>query len=102
MRRVAAYSNYGDSGAVGHAMCRGNPNNAASMPGGIAAETFQVPRGVTSIDTAVVQIDPDGTVTATATLVVDGLLERPHKRQLMEIPPSASLRSQCMWETVLS
>jgi surface antigen len=69
--RVNAYDNYG-SGAVGNAMCRGNPGNAASMPGGTTTETFTVPGGVASIDTALVQIDPDSTVTGYATLYVNG------------------------------
>ena len=69
--RVDAYSNYGEP-AAGHAMCRGNPANGLSMPGGSAAESFSVPSGVASIDTALVQIDPDASVTAHASLSVNG------------------------------
>jgi hypothetical protein len=43
------------------------------MPGGVATETFTVPPNVASVDTALVQIDPDPTVTAHATLSIDGL-----------------------------
>lgn len=69
--RVNAYDNYGN-GAAGHAMCRGNPGNAASTPGGTVSQTFTVSAGVASIDTALVQIDPDSSVTAHATLSVNG------------------------------
>jgi len=69
--RVDAYGNYGP-GAVGRAMCRGNPNRQESMPGGTASQTFTVPDGVTSLDRATVQIDPDARVTATARLSVNG------------------------------
>lgn len=69
--RVNAYENYGP-GAVGHAMCRGNPTNPASMPGGTASQTFIVPSGVASIDTALAQIDPDNQVTGHARLLVNG------------------------------
>jgi hypothetical protein len=69
--RVNAYDNYG-SGAIGRAMCRGNPNRPESMPGGTATQTLTVPAGVASIDTAVVQIDPDPQVTAHAALSVNG------------------------------
>jgi surface antigen len=69
--RVIPYNNYAEGGA-GHAMCRGNPGNAASMPGGTASQTFVVPTGVASLDSAVVQIDPDTTVTAQASLAVNG------------------------------
>ena len=70
--RIDLYSNYG-GGAVGHAMCRGNPSRPESMPGGIATETFTVPPGVGSVDKALVQIDPDPTVTAHATVSVNGV-----------------------------
>jgi hypothetical protein len=69
--RVTAYNNYG-GGAVGRAMCRGNPARPESMPGGTASQAFIVPTGVASIDSARVQIDPDNTVTAHASLLVDG------------------------------
>ena len=68
--RANAYDNYG-SGAVGRAMCRGNPGNSLSMPGGTASQTFTVPPGAASIDTAKVQIDPDTRVTGHATLFVN-------------------------------
>jgi hypothetical protein len=45
------------------------------MPGGFATETFTVPPNVASVDTALVQIDPDPTVTAHATLSVDGIAQ---------------------------
>jgi hypothetical protein len=70
--RVDLYNNYG-AGAEGHAMCRGNPGRPESMPGGVATETFTVPPGAGSVDTALVQIDPDSSVTAHATLSVDGI-----------------------------
>ena len=69
--RVNAYDNYGSANA-GHAMCRGNPGNSASMPGGTVNETFTVPAGVASIGHAQVQIDPDATVTGHASLLVNG------------------------------
>jgi hypothetical protein len=70
--RIDLYDNYG-GGAVGRAMCRGNPGRPESMPGGVATETLTVPPDVASVDTALVQIDPDQTVTADATLSVDGV-----------------------------
>jgi hypothetical protein len=42
------------------------------MPGGTVTQTFTVPAGVVSLDTALVQIDPDGSVTAHASLAVNG------------------------------
>lgn len=42
------------------------------MPGGSLTQTFTVPSGVASIDTVLVQIDPDSRVTAHATLYVNG------------------------------
>jgi hypothetical protein len=45
------------------------------MPGGTATETFLVPVNVASLDQALVQIDPDSTVTAHATLAVNGTTE---------------------------
>lgn len=67
-----AYNNYGSGPVVGHAMCRGNPGNSLSMPGGTASQTFSVPSGVGRIDSALVQIDPDSRVTAHLTVFVDG------------------------------
>jgi serine/threonine-protein kinase len=68
---VNAYSNYGPANA-GHAMCRGNPASSVSMPGGTATQTFTVPGGVASLSGALVQIDPDATVTAHLTVYVNG------------------------------
>jgi hypothetical protein len=70
--RIDLYNNYG-GGAEGHAMCRGNPARPESMPGGVATETFSVPPNVGSVDSALVQIDPDASVTAHATLSVNGV-----------------------------
>jgi hypothetical protein len=71
--RVNAYDNYGQSNVIGRAMCRGNPNNYLSMPGGVATQYFTVPSGVASIDTVLVQIDPAPEVTATLTVLVNGV-----------------------------
>lgn len=71
-RQVLAYDNWGQDGAVGHAMCRGNPDRPESMPGGTASETFAVPAGVHRLESALVQIDPDSSVTAHMTVYVDG------------------------------
>lgn len=68
---VKAYDNYGPANA-GHAMCRGNPNNGASMPGGTVIQSFRVPPGVRSLTSALIQIDPDASVTAHLTVLVDG------------------------------
>jgi hypothetical protein len=56
-------------------MCRGNPGRPESMPGGTASQTFTVPSGVASLDSATVQIDPDSTVTAHLTVLVNGGLQ---------------------------
>ncbi len=69
---VNAYDNYGQSNLAGHAMCRGNPGNYLSMPGGTATQTFTVPSGVASLSSAMVQIDPDATVTAHFSISVNG------------------------------
>lgn len=53
-------------------MCRGNPSNGASMPGGTVTQSFRVPTGVRSLTSALVQIDPDTSVTAHLTVMVDG------------------------------
>jgi hypothetical protein len=71
---VNAYDNYGPANA-GHAMCRGNPGRPESMPGGTASQTFTVPSGVASLSSALVQIDPDSTVTANLTVSVNGTAE---------------------------
>lgn len=71
--RVDAYSNYGPA-VAGHAMCRGNPGRPESMPGGTASQTFTVPSSVASLDTALVQIDPDPAVAAHWRLLVNGSL----------------------------
>ncbi len=68
---VVAYSNYGPANA-GHAMCRGNPSNSLSMPGGTASQTFTVPAGVASLSGALIQIDPDSSVTAHLSVAVNG------------------------------
>ncbi len=70
---VDAYSNYGVA-TVGHAMCRGNPGRPESMPGGTATQTFTVPAGVASLSSALVQIDPDSSVTAHLTLTINGVV----------------------------
>ena len=56
-------------------MCRGNPGRPESMPGGTATQTFTVPSGVASLSSALVQIDPDSTVTAHLTLTINGVQE---------------------------
>ncbi len=68
---VDAYSNYGPAN-TGYPMCRGNPNNPLSVPGGTVSQTFSVPTGVASLNSALVQIDPDSRVTAHMTLAVNG------------------------------
>lgn len=68
---VDAYANYGPANA-GHAMCRGNPGNALSMPGGTASQTFTVPAGVASLTSALIQIDPDSAVTAHLSIAING------------------------------
>lgn len=52
-------------------MCRGNPLQWRSLPGGTATETFTTGAAV-KLTGAQVQIDPDAAVTATASLSVDG------------------------------
>jgi hypothetical protein len=71
---VNAYDNYGPANA-GHAMCRGNPGRPESMPGGSASQTFTVPPGVASLSGALIQIDPDPTVTAYLTVYMNGTAE---------------------------
>jgi hypothetical protein len=68
---VNAYDNYGTANA-GHAMCRGNPASPESIPGGTASQAFTVPGGVATLSGALVQIDPDSTVTANLTVYVNG------------------------------
>jgi hypothetical protein len=68
---VDAYSNYGPAN-TGYPICRGNPNNSLSMPGGTVSQTFTVPAGVASLSSALVQIDPDSAVTAHMSLAVNG------------------------------
>ncbi len=68
---VRPYDNYGAANA-GRAMCRGNPGNSLSTPGGTASQTFTVPNGVSSIDHVLVQIDPDATVTGHLKVSVNG------------------------------
>ena len=64
-------SNYG-SANKGYAMCRGNPGNSLSMPGGTVEQTFTAPSGSVSVTSAMVQIDPAAEVTAHMTLLVNG------------------------------
>ena len=71
---VNAYDNYGPANA-GHAMCRGNPGNSLSLPGGTTSQTFTVPGGVASLSGALVQIDPDASVTANLSVAVNGNVE---------------------------
>jgi hypothetical protein len=68
---VDAYSNYGQSNLAGHAMCRGNPGNPLSMPGGVATQTFTVQGGVASLNSAMIQVDP-ASVTAHLSVSVNG------------------------------
>ncbi len=68
---VDAYSNYGQSNLLGHAMCRGNPDNSLSMPGGIATQTFKAPSGVATLSSAKIQVDP-APVTAHLSVAVNG------------------------------
>jgi hypothetical protein len=42
------------------------------MPGGTASQTFTVPAGVASLSSALVQIDPDSSVTAHLSVAVNG------------------------------
>ena len=70
---VRAFDNYGTANA-GHAMCRGNPNDGTSMPGGSVSQTFSVPSSVRTLSSALVQIDPDSRVTAHLSLYVNGTL----------------------------
>lgn len=72
--RRDAYSNYGPASA-GFLMCLGNPGRPESMPGGTVSQTFTVPAGMTSIDHALVQMDPDAILTrrtASMTVYVNG------------------------------
>lgn len=70
---VDAYSNYGPAN-TGYPICRGNPGNTLSMPGGTISQTFTVPGGVASLNSAMVQIDPDATVTAHLSIAVNGVV----------------------------
>ncbi len=67
---VNAYDNYGPANA-GYPMCRGNPSNPLSMPGGTVTQTFLVPDGVASLNGAEVQIDPDPSVTAQLSITIN-------------------------------
>jgi hypothetical protein len=64
----AVFDNYGAAVQPGIPMCLGNPGRPESLPGGVVTQTFAVPAGATSVDRAMVQIDPNGGATATATL----------------------------------
>jgi len=72
---VTAYGNYGTVTTPGIPMCRGNPNNSLSMPGGTASQTFTVPSGVSTLTTAKIQIDPAPEVTAHFKIFVNGSLK---------------------------
>ena len=69
---VDAYSNYGPANSSGYPICRGNPSNPQSMPSGMVSQTFTVPAGVASLNSALVQIDSASTVTAHLSLAVNG------------------------------
>lgn len=71
-QRVAAYDNYGPAIQPGQAMCSGNPARPESVPGGSLTQTFVVPNGVSALDAATIQIDPNPAVTAHASLTVSG------------------------------
>lgn len=64
------FDNYGPTTA-GVPMCRGNPSRPESMPGGTVTQSFTA-NATGAVDTATVQIDPDTSVTATATINVNG------------------------------
>ena len=49
-------------------MCLGNSSRPESLPGGVITQVFTVPADATSLDGAMVQIDPNSAATATATL----------------------------------
>lgn len=66
------FDNYGVANQ-GRAMCRGNPQRPESMPGGTVTQSFAVPGGVTSLTSALVQIDPDSRVSAALSVEVNGV-----------------------------
>lgn len=70
-QQVTPYNNYGTANA-GHAMCRGNPGTPSSDPGGTVSQTFTIPAGVATLNSAMVQIDPDSRVTANFSLYLNG------------------------------
>ncbi len=69
---IDAYWNYFPA-TLGRPMCRGNPGRPESMPGGSLTQTFTVPAEVAELTNAVVEIDPDTSVTAHMTLFVNGI-----------------------------
>ena len=69
---VTVYDNYGTA-INGYPVCRGNPARPESMPGGTVTQTFTVPSGITALTQALVQVDPDSTVTVHASLSVNGI-----------------------------
>lgn len=71
-QRMRAYDNYGPAIQPGQAMCSGNPARPESMPGGTLTQTFVVPNGVSALDAATIQIDPNPAVTAQVSLAVSG------------------------------
>ncbi|MBK8078173.1 MAG: hypothetical protein IPK24_22115 [Kineosporiaceae bacterium] len=83
------FSNYG-SANKGYAMCRGNPGNSLSMPGGTVEQTFTAPSGSVSVTSAMVQIDPAAEVTAHMTLLVNGRARASATAQASGDPASTS------------
>jgi len=71
---VSPYDNYGTFNR-GYAMCLGNPGRPESMPGGTATQTFSVPSGVSYLNSAKIQIDPNSSATAHFQLRVNGSLQ---------------------------
>lgn len=65
------YSNYGQDGVTGFAVCRGNSDRPESWPGGQVTQSFTVAKTGT-ITSVLAQVDPDSTVTAHAALLVNG------------------------------
>jgi hypothetical protein len=72
-QQVTAFNNYGTANEPGHPMCRGNGNDAASEPAGVVTQTFTVPAGVATLNSAKIQIDPAATVTANLTVSDGGM-----------------------------
>lgn len=62
------FDNYSAAVQPGIPMCLGNSSRPESLPGGVITQVFTVPADATSLDGAMVQIDPNSAATATATL----------------------------------